>query len=212
MTLVGVSPETRSTNTPAGIWTGPRGPRPWPCDLGSGGWIRDPAAGAGGPFLETQEPSGQMFPVSNVLVKLLVNSTGRLFPGISWKLPFKVWNTVKVHFSVEWSRTATRSNRSTPAVAASSWAPHFPSRSSSFISDGTSNGGTSPELSPVSRPLKHFLFTTHVGLSQVRCLRTAEFLTAAATTSSSTRSTGTRCEGVGVEPSQWFCFNHHGAD
>ncbi|TWW70708.1 Adhesion G-protein coupled receptor G2 [Takifugu flavidus] len=40
----------------------------------------------------------------------------------------------------EWSRTATRSNRTTPV--ASLWAPHFPSRSSSVISDGTSNGGS----------------------------------------------------------------------
>lgn len=60
------------------------------------------------------------------------------------------WNCWKhyVHFSVEWSRTATRSNRNTPA--ASLWAPRLPSQSSSVISDGTSNGGTFAESFHVS--------------------------------------------------------------
>lgn len=60
-----------------------------------------------------------------------------------------------VHVCAEWS--GTRSHRNTPAAAsAASWPPRFPSRSSSVISDGTSNGGTfTSSLQAPSAP-KHF--------------------------------------------------------
>lgn len=60
-----------------------------------------------------------------------------------------------VHVCAEWS--GTRSHRNTPAAAsASSWPPHFPSRSSSVISDGTSNGGTFTSSLQASAAPKHF--------------------------------------------------------
>lgn len=108
-----------------------------------------------------------------------------------------------MHFSAEWSRTATQNNNNTAATTVTPSAPRFASWSSSVISDGTNSCGTFTGRSLQCKcniwPALLYVFHTQlhqrcVGPPQALCLRTAEYLTASATTSSSTRFTNEICE------------------
>lgn len=111
------------------------------------------------------------------------------------------WHKVgHIHFSADWSRTATQNRRNMSVATGTTTAPRFTSRSSSVISDATNSSGMFTGRSLQVSDL-HFYTVLHYKQSyyfcfvppQALCLWTAEYLTAPTATSSSTSSTHETC-------------------